>query len=129
MENRIRMVSDADKLKKSQTRSAIVSDILFSKWSLSIANTLQQDKLRYSAIEKGLPEITQKVLVETLRKLERNGIVHRYVYATIPPQVEYKLTSLGLDLLKLSDTLTNWMDIHEDEIKRARKAYDRRKNA
>ena len=87
---------------------------------------LQKNTLRYSAIEKALASITLRALTITLRKLELNGMVDRFVYPSVPPQVEYKLTSIGLDLLKLSGVLSDWVNIHEEEIKRAQKSYDHR---
>lgn len=104
----------------------LTNDILNSKWGLSITSVLGTNTLRFSELQKALPQTRQKVLTETLRKLERNGIIDRRAYPTIPPQVEYKLTPLGLDLLKLSGVLSEWVDIHADEIKRAQQSYDRR---
>lgn len=104
----------------------LVIDLISSKWTVAVICTLGETTLRYSAIEKALPTTKEKVLVETLRRLERNGAVDRRVYPTVPPQVEYKLTSLGLDVLKLSNVLCDWADIHAEEIRRAQKSYDRR---
>lgn len=77
----------------------LISDIISGKWTMPIICVLQKDTLRYNAIEKALPSITQRALTITLRKLERNGMLDRYVYPSVPPQVEYKLTPLGLELL------------------------------
>ena len=89
-------------------------------------NALQNNILRYSAIEKALPSITQRALTLTLRRLERDGFIYRHVHPVIPPQVEYKLTPLGLDLLELSAAILEWADTHKQEIKRAQRLYDRR---
>lgn len=102
------------------------ADLLSRKWALPVVRVLQKDALRYNVIAKALPSVTQRALTLTLRKLERSGIVYRSIYPVIPPQVEYKLTPLGLELLKLSGVLSEWDDTHEEEIRRAQKAYDRR---
>ena len=87
---------------------------------------LQNNILRYSAIEKALPSITQRALTLTLRRLERDGFIYRHIHPVIPPQVEYKLTPLGLNLLELSAAILEWADTHKQEIKRAQRLYDRR---
>ena len=101
-------------------------DIVAGKWTIPVIRVLQKDTLRYSAIERSIPSITQRALTIALRKLERNGMLDRYVYPSVPPQVEYKLTSLGLKLLELSGVLSEWSDMNEEEIKRAQKSYDRK---
>lgn len=111
-------------IKNNQTH--VILDILSSKWATHIIQTLNDGTKRFSEVQKALPDTKQKVLTETLRKLERSGIVDRRVYATVPPQVEYKLTPLGLDLLKLSCILSDWVGLHTEELKRAQKSYDRR---
>jgi len=106
-----------------------ISNILTSKWALRVVRELQSETKRFGEIQKSLSVPSQKVLTETLRRLERNGMVDRKVYPTIPPQVEYKLTPIGLDLLKLSNILSAWIDTHADEIIHAQKSYDRRNKA
>jgi len=110
--------------KKSATR--VIFDVIGGKWTISIIRALQENTLRFHEIQKALPDTKQKVLTAALRRLERSGIAQRTIYPTVPPQVEYKLTPLGLDLLKLSDFLIEWVAMHEEEIKRAQKSYDRR---
>lgn len=112
---------------RETSAARVIFDVIGAKWSIPIIHILQKDTLRFHEIHKALPDTRQKVLTEALRKLERNGITQRTVYPTIPPQVEYKLTPLGQDLLKLSSILSDWVDMHVDEIKRAQRSYDRRK--
>lgn len=114
-------------MKIDQTQ--LVLDILSSKWATRIVKALDDGTRRFSEIQKALPDTKQKVLTETLRKLERNGIIDRRAYPTIPPQVEYTLTSMGLDLLQLSGVLSDWVVAHEVEIVRSQKSYDRRNKA
>lgn len=103
-----------------------VADILASKWTLPVVHILGTGVKRHSELHRSLPDITQKVLTETLRKLERSGFVERRVYPTVPPQVEYQLSELGRNLGKLSGVLSEWIDIHQEDIRRAQRAYDRR---
>ena len=104
----------------SQTVLAIIA----SRWTVLVMNALQSDTRRYSELTKILKGITQKVLTETLRKLERDGIVERKVYPVVPPRTEYKLTPLGLSLLEATDRMAQWAVRHSDEVASAREAYD-----
>lgn len=106
--------------------SASLINLLASKWTIPVICVLQQNTLRYNVIEKATPSISQRALTITLRSLERNGMIERRVYPTIPPQVEYALTPLGLEVLKLCEILSDWEEKHRTEIKRAQKAYARR---
>ena len=81
---------------------------------------------RHSELTRILPDITQKVLTETLREMERTGIVERSIFPTIPPRVEYTLTESGAGLLKLSEGFADWFDTYHDDIHTASKLYDRR---
>lgn len=71
-------------MKNDQTQ--LVLDILSSKWATRIVKVLDDDTRRFSEIQKALPDTKQKVLTETLRKLERSGIIDRRAYPTIPPR-------------------------------------------
>lgn len=104
------------------------SGLLARKWTLRIATALSGDTKRHSELAKLLPDITQKVLTETLREMERSGVVERAVYPVIPPRVEYKLTVVGLGLLKFSSELTAWFDTHHDKIRKAKRAYDKQQS-
>lgn len=99
--------------------------LLTGKWVTLIIHILQDNTLRFSEIQKALPDTKQKVLTETLKRLERNGIIARTPYPTIPPQVEYRLTGVGLELLPITQSMLEWSVKHADEILKAQKAYDR----
>ena len=106
----------------------VQDDVLLArKWTLRIAVTLSGDTKRHSELAKCLPGITQKVLTETLREMERTGIVERFVYPVVPPKVEYKLTEVGLELLKLSKEFASWFDTHHENIHKAKRIYDRQR--
>ena len=99
--------------------------LLARKWTLRIAMTLSDGTKRHSEIAKCLPGVTQKVLTETLREMERTGIVERAIYPIVPPKVEYKLTKIGIELLKLSHEFALWFDAHHENIHKAKRVYDR----
>ena len=120
------MQSTSKSVNNHRTQKVVVSDLLAGKWTIPVICTLGKGTLRYNAIEKALPSITQRALTIALRNLERSGILDRYVYPSVPPQVEYKLTSLGLELLHHCGTLNIWTKEHEADIQRARKSYARR---
>ena len=105
--------------------SNILLSIIFRKWTFSIVQSLGCNTKRYSELHRSLPEVTQKVLTEHLRVLERAGIVRRFFYPTIPPRVEYKLTEMGVDLLKLTKDINLWVERHHEEICKSQKAYDK----
>jgi DNA-binding HxlR family transcriptional regulator len=98
--------------------------LLARKWTLHIARALNNETKRHSELARSLPGITQKVLTETLREMERAGIVERTIHPTIPPKVEYRLTMIGLGLLRVSSEFAAWFDMHHDDIRRAKKLFD-----
>ena len=110
----------------NETSSGCLRDTIFRKWTLLIVQTLGGDTRRYSELHRSLPDITQKVLTEHLRALERAGIVRRFFYPTIPPRVEYQLTDMGLDLLELANHISVWCDSHYSEVRKHQKEYDRK---
>lgn len=114
-------MSQASKSVSSErTQRVIATDLLAGKWTIPVICTVGKNTLRYSAIEKVLPNITQRTLTITLRNLERNGMIDRYIYPAAPPQVEYRLTPLGLELLQFCETMDTWTKEHEEDIRRAR---------
>ena len=85
-----------------------IATILTSKWTLPVVYTLKNQTRRYYELQKSLPNVTQKMLTATLRKLEINGLVKRKVYPTVPPKVEYKLTEFGLEILDMIEKVNVW---------------------
>jgi DNA-binding HxlR family transcriptional regulator len=78
------------------------------KWKSLVLCSLKDGKLRFSQINKKLPEITQRMLTKTLRELEKDRIINRKVYAEVPPKVEYSLTPKGESVLPILDSLCEW---------------------
>jgi DNA-binding HxlR family transcriptional regulator len=100
-----------------------VLDLLANKWTLLLIRLLSQRTYRYRELHRACGGVTQKVLTQTLRELERDGIVQRTVYPVIPPHVEYTLTPLGQTLNGLLDAVCDWVYTHFDEIEAARARY------
>ena len=103
-----------------------VLDRVGDKWSLYVIHLLGGGSKRFSELRRRIDGISQRMLTVTLRGLERDGLVVRTVYPTVPPRVEYALTTLGRTLLDTVCTLIAWADEHVPEIEAARAAYDRR---
>jgi len=103
-----------------------VRDILSrigDSWSSLVLCALDDGPLRFSAIARGIPDISKRMLSKTLRALEEDGLVTRTVYDTKPPSVSYALTPLGTSLLPLLGALALWAIEHEPEIRAAQQAY------
>jgi len=101
-------------------------DQISDKWSMMILAVLADGPLRFNAIKRGLEGITQKALTQTLRRLERNGIIERRVIATSPVAVEYEITDLGRSLIEPLKALYYWTRDNMDAVDDARAAFDER---
>ena len=96
------------------------------KWSVLIIVALGDGTRRFSELKRGVEGISQRMLTLTLRGLERDGLVSRSVFPTVPPRVDYGLTPLGLTFLKIGCQLAGWASSSREEIARARAEFDRR---
>src|SRR5438445_13732739 len=96
------------------------------KWSLLVINLLDDRTRRFIDNSREIPDIRQRMLTVTLRHLERDGIVERTAYPTVPVTVEYCLTPLGTTLIHSVNALVRWSAEHEPEIVAARSTYDAR---
>ena len=103
-----------------------VLDIVADKWASLLIVALVPGTKRFQQLKREIGGITQKMLTQTLRSLERNGLVERRAYATVPPRVEYTLTRLGHTLSEWLEALQDWSVAHVEEIQRARKLMDAR---
>jgi DNA-binding HxlR family transcriptional regulator len=104
-----------------------VLDIVADKWTSLLIVALIPGTKRFQQLKREIGGITQKMLTQTLRSLERNGLVERRAYPTVPPRVEYTLTRLGHTLSDSLQALQDWSVAHVEEIQRARKAMDARR--
>ena len=106
---------------------AQVIDRVGDKWTVMVVGHLSQHShLRFNALMRAVPGVSHRMLTLTLRGLEREGLVSRTAYATIPPRVDYALTPLGRSLTEPLAFLAAWASRHRPEIEAARHAYDHR---
>lgn len=106
-----------------------VSDVLArvgDKWSVQVVMLLGDGPLRFNALKRAVGGISQRMLTLTLRGLERDGLVTRTVFPTIPPRVDYELTALGRSLWKPVEALGSWAIANGATIQAARQAFDAR---
>ncbi|MFI6222583.1 winged helix-turn-helix transcriptional regulator [Nocardia salmonicida] len=99
-------------------------DRIGDKWVSLAINALADGALRYSELGQRLAGVSQKMLTQTLRNLERDGLVTRTVLAEVPVRVEYRLTPMGEELLPVMRTIKGWAEQHMDQVLAARAAYD-----
>ena len=99
-------------------------ELIGHKWTFLIVCALSEGKRRYSELQRSLVGISQKMLTQTLRGLERDGIVARKIHPVIPPKVDYFLTPLGESLRGPVKEVRVWVMAHEEEMAAARKAYE-----
>ena len=102
-----------------------VLDLIADKWSTLIINLLKPGPQRFAGIQRQIGGISQKMLTQTLRELERDGLLTRTVYAQVPPKVEYELTTLGQTLGDLITPIIEWSEKNITEIEAAQTRYDR----
>jgi DNA-binding HxlR family transcriptional regulator len=104
-----------------------ISDVLArvgDKWSVLVVTRLGAGSMRFNELRRSIGGISQRMLTLTLRGLERDGLVTRTVFPTIPPRVDYALTPLGRDLLEPVSALGDWATRNQAKIARAREKFD-----
>jgi DNA-binding HxlR family transcriptional regulator len=104
--------------------SRVVLDRIGDRWTVLLVVSLADGALRFSQLRAKIEGITPKVLTQTLRGLERDGLVTRTVFAEVPPRVEYELTELGRDLLAPIDAIRIWAEEHAARIVANRERHD-----
>ncbi len=103
-----------------------VLEVLAEKWALLVIHTLADGPARTAELRRRVGGVSDKMLIQTLRRLERNGFVARRAYAEVPPRVEYALTPLGASISEPITTLDRWLERHLHEIGAAQRAFDAR---
>lgn len=98
--------------------------IIAGRWKPEILWHLKTDVMRFNQLQRAIGGVSQKMLTQQLRELQRDGLVVRTQYEEIPPRVEYALTELADSLKPLFESIVNWSDEHEDAIHKARLKYD-----
>ncbi|GAA0273404.1 helix-turn-helix domain-containing protein [Actinomadura nitritigenes] len=108
--------------------SRTVIEVLANKWTLYVLAALRRGDgpMRFNELRRALDGITQKMLTQTLRALERDGLVSRTVYPTVPPRVEYGLTPLGAEAGRLTSAIADWAVAHVPDVLTARESFDAR---
>jgi DNA-binding HxlR family transcriptional regulator len=112
----------------SQCPTREVLDRIADKWTVLIIRRLSDGTLRFAQLRRSVDGISQKVLTNTLRGLERDGILTRRIYASVPPRVEYTLTDLGRSLGALVEGICGWAETNIERVQEARVVYDRAGN-
>jgi DNA-binding HxlR family transcriptional regulator len=102
-----------------------VLDLIADKWTALIFYALEGGTKRFSELRRTIDGVSQKMLTQTLRAMERDGLVRREVYPVVPPIAEYSLTALGRTLIEPMQVLRRWAEVHTPEVERARAAFDR----
>lgn len=98
--------------------------MMSDKWVVLTLTALGEGPCRHSELRRAIPSVSQKMLTQTLRTLERDGFVERTVTPSVPVRVDYELTTLGRDFLPLVAALKTWAEDHIDRVKVARERYD-----
>jgi DNA-binding HxlR family transcriptional regulator len=101
---------------KPQCPSRVVLDRIADKWTALIIQVLANGTQRYAELRRTIGGISQKMLTQTLRSLERDGLVLRKVHPVVPPKVEYSLTRLGRTLIDPLHALCRWSERHLPEL-------------
>lgn len=107
----------------TEEKERIVRDTLgriADKWTLVIIDELDAGTLRFSELQRRIGKVSQKMLTQTLREMETDGLVQRIVYAEVPPRVEYKLTKMGSTLGEAVCSIWKWVEKNHKEIERCR---------
>ncbi|WP_329065961.1 winged helix-turn-helix transcriptional regulator [Streptomyces sp. NBC_01429] len=117
------LAEDADLRRADSLAREIFSDIA-NKWALLIIEALGERTLRFSEVRQGVEGISHKMLTQNLRLLERNGMVERTVYPTVPPRVEYTLTEAGQALRATVDAMCDWTQRYLGHIEASRDRFE-----
>jgi len=116
---------DAELYNSAECPSRLILNRIADKWTALIIGILaQSQRRRFNELRRMIGGISQKMLTQTLRDLERDGLVTRTIYPEIPPRVEYELTPLGRTLCGPLGSLSQWAHDHMDEVKGAQARFD-----
>jgi len=103
-----------------------VLGLIADEWTPLVIYALEEGTMRFGQLLKRIDGISKKMLTQTLRAMERNGLVQRVVYPVVPPVVEYSLTPLGQTLVEPINALQIWAYAHLGDVAHARTTYDQR---
>lgn len=114
--------ADAVLLAKCPVRDVL--DRIGDKWSVLILKNIEEGPQRFGALRRRIGDISQRMLTQTLRDLQRDGLILRTVYPTVPPSVDYRLTNLGASLMDPLEYLVQWSDRNHQKVRKARASFD-----
>jgi DNA-binding HxlR family transcriptional regulator len=109
--------------------SRMILDRISNKWSMLILDRLRGGTVRFNQLRREIDGISQKVLSQTLKDLERDGLIRREAFPTVPVTVEYSISNLGKTLSDTVHVLTHWAEIHYDAVISSQNTYDARDKA
>jgi DNA-binding HxlR family transcriptional regulator len=116
---------DDNAQKKTDDLARNIIEQIADKWTILVIDALgTRGEMRFSRLREEIGGVSQKMLTKTLRQLERDGLVSRYVHPVIPPRVDYQLTPIGRSLLDKICGIWDWVEIHMAEMERARRQFD-----
>jgi DNA-binding HxlR family transcriptional regulator len=116
---------DDNAQKKTDDLARNIIEQIADKWTILVIDALgTRGEMRFSRLREEIGGVSQKMLTKTLRQLEREGLVSRYVHPVIPPRVDYQLTPLGRSLLDKICGIWDWVEIHMAEMECARRQFD-----
>lgn len=113
----------------SKCPTRVVLDRIADKWTVLVMGLLENGPRRFSSLKRGVDGISQKMLTQTLRGLERDGLVERTVFPEIPPHVEYELTTLGRTLSGPIAAVRDWAENYIEDVTAAQQGYDQLKKS
>ncbi len=114
---------------QTECPTRLVLNRIADKWAVLVLGLLESETKRFSALQREIGGISQKMLTQTLRGLERDGLIARTIYPTVPPKVEYTITPLGKTLVGLLAALRVWSETHIEEVQQAQSNYDKAEQA
>ena len=104
--------------------SRMILDRISNKWSMLILDRLRHETVRFNQLRRDIDGVSQKVLSQTLKNLERDGLVDRQAFPTVPVTVEYSITELGCTLSDTVHVLTHWAEENFEHVLSAQQNYD-----
>jgi len=102
----------------------LVLNRIADKWTVLVVGSLAQRTKRFGELKREITGISQKMLTQTLRGMERDGLINRKVYPTVPPKVEYSLTNLGITLINMLNEIRSWSESNIELVIKAQEKYD-----
>ncbi|MGH7873420.1 MAG: winged helix-turn-helix transcriptional regulator [Candidatus Binatia bacterium] len=103
------------KAKENRCPAEFTLTLIGGRWKIPLLYHLESGARRFSELARGLKGVSQKVLTQQLREMERDGLVARKVYAQVPPRVDYSLTDLGLSLRPVVEAMCQWGEAHNSQ--------------